>query len=85
MWVRVPPGVPDFMTRERAKELLPIIKAFSEGKIIQYEKDCKWVDCFYQTDISFEHSSTSYRIKPEAETESSSYCCGGECGCTGSD
>jgi hypothetical protein len=67
------------MTRERAKELLPIIQAFIEGKTIQYKRKDVWEDCFYQTDICFEHSSTNYRIKPESETESSSSssCCGG--------
>jgi hypothetical protein len=54
------------MTRERAKELLPIIKAFSEGKIVQYKNfGGEWKDCFYQVDISFDESSEEYRIKPE--------------------
>ena len=50
------------MTREEAKELLPIIQAYVEGKTVQYE--------FY-TDIwkdikepSF-RSDVKYRIKPE--------------------
>jgi hypothetical protein len=53
------------MTKERAKELLPIIKAFSEGEIIQYERDGVWEDCFYQADICFDHVSTNFRIKLE--------------------
>ena len=55
------------MTKERAKELLPIIEAFSEGKTIQYKKNDVWEDCFYQTDISFDRNSTSYRVKPDCE------------------
>lgn len=51
------------MNRERAKELLPIIQAFAEGKEIQYfddelgwiTEDPEWHDCF------------EYRIKPEPE------------------
>lgn len=30
------------MTREEAKNFLPIIKAFAEGKIIQYKYDTGW-------------------------------------------
>ena len=32
------------MTREEAKELLPIIQAFAEGKTIQYEASDGWID-----------------------------------------
>lgn len=50
------------MTRERAKELLPVIQAFAEGKEIQiylgYIK--KWDTI---TDPLFDNST--YRIKPE--------------------
>jgi hypothetical protein len=67
------------MTRERAKELLPIISAYAEGKTIQYKRNDVWTDAFYQTDISFDINSTSYRVKPE-ETNTSSSCCG-HCGC----
>jgi len=49
------------MNRERAKELLPVIQAFAEGKKIQYESpDNVWSDDF-QPDWSF----ARYRIKPE--------------------
>jgi hypothetical protein len=52
------------MTREEAKELLPIIKAYSEGKTIEYS------NCFYESwetnnDISFTGKPDTYRIKPE--------------------
>ena len=32
------------MTREQAKELLPIIQAFAEGKNIQFLSDGEWHD-----------------------------------------
>ena len=52
------------MTREEAKELLPIIQAFAEGKTIQFLDGgkCKWLDV-YETD--FHESPVKYRIKPE--------------------
>ena len=51
------------MTREEAKELWPIIKAFGEGKIIQSQKDTNvWVDMI---DPMFSMSPSEYRIKPE--------------------
>ena len=54
------------MTRDRAKEMLPIIEGFIAGKVIQYRNaQGEWEDCFYQTDMDFDRSSTSYRVKPE--------------------
>lgn len=50
------------MTREEAKELLPIIQAFAEGKTIQLLDGGKWLDV-YETD--FHESPERYRIKPE--------------------
>ena len=50
------------MTREEAKELLPIIQAFAEGKTIQFLDGCKWLDV-HETD--FHESTYKYRIKPE--------------------
>ena len=51
------------MTREQAKELLPIIQAFAEGKTIQYETRDGWIDL----DALYPHSDilSKYRIKPE--------------------
>lgn len=56
------------MRRNEAKELLPIIQAFAEGRPIQYKlKDCKtanWKDItrdFHE----FSPDSFQYRIKPE--------------------
>ena len=50
------------MTREEAKELLPIIQAYAEGKTIQFLDGGKWLDV-YETD--FHQSPDKYRIKPE--------------------
>ena len=55
------------MTREEVKELLPILQAFAEGKILQ-KKDFyangtfKWVDSKDEID---EFGLENYRIKPE--------------------
>ena len=49
------------MTREEAKELLPIIKAFAEGKTIQLFTNGIWEGA---ENPSFEELSR-YRIKPE--------------------
>lgn len=50
------------MIRQEAQELLPIIKAFAEGKIIEVFDDDRWVEIF---DPSFSLSPKYYRIKPE--------------------
>lgn len=54
------------MTREEAKELLPIIKAFAEGKEIQY-RTCsdKWEDIKENERVNFTSPPSDYRIKPE--------------------
>ena len=51
------------MTREEAKELLPIIKAFAEGKTIQYKNKVnpEWEE----TDCPIWAKESKYRIKPE--------------------
>ena len=52
------------MTREEAKEYLPIIQAFAEGKTIQYLDDRGfWNDI--KTCVSFDYNISCYRIKPE--------------------
>ena len=53
------------MTREEAKELLPIIQAFAEGKTIQYKADHgEWTDL--KTDLMCGIAeSFRYRIKPK--------------------
>lgn len=56
------------MTREEAKEILPIIKAFSEGKKILVkdkrlsDAKCNWSEV---DDCSFNMEQFKYRIKPE--------------------
>ena len=52
------------MTREEARDLLPIITAYAEGKPLEYfSKNGIWEDCnapaFYE--------NIKYRIKPEKE------------------
>ena len=50
------------MTREGAKELLPIIQAWAEGKNIQFLSDGEWDDI---DQAGFTCSPDKYRIKPE--------------------
>ena len=49
------------MTREDAKQLLPIIQAFAEGKAIQQTDGYDWYDL---DDPDFMANGNSYRIKP---------------------
>lgn len=56
------------MTREQTKELLPIIKAYAEGKTIQYYYiDAGWADIDPDGTIDFSDYPSNYRIKPEPE------------------
>ncbi len=53
------------MNRQQAKELLPIIQAFAEGKTVQtINENGEWINC---SCINFEFNSSpnSFRIKPE--------------------
>ena len=51
------------MNRKEAAELLPIIKAFSEGKVIQVKQTSgEWISFSH---ISFDGDPKYYRIKPE--------------------
>ena len=51
------------MKRTNAKELLPIIKAYAEGKTIQFfSLEKKWVDREYP---NFDDDPSNYRIKQE--------------------
>ena len=56
------------MTREEAKELLPIIKAFAEGKEIQdkIEGVTDWVDTD-EINFEYEGQKIKHRIKPESQ------------------
>ena len=54
------------MTREEAKELMPVIKAFAEGKEIQYRNSFnEWIDIKKNEGLSFIKTPLDYRIKPE--------------------
>ena len=54
------------MNRNQAKELMPIIHAFAEGKTIQYYDSlidiADWEDC---ENPNFENLTYKFRIKPE--------------------
>lgn len=50
------------MTREEAKELIPIIQAFADGKTIEFFKQGEWMEL---NDPDFMWSAYKYRIKPE--------------------
>ena len=52
------------MNREQAKELLPIIQAFTEGKVIEFRELCNecWMDA---TKPTFDIEKFEYRIKPD--------------------
>ena len=56
------------ITKEEAKELLPIVKALAEGKKIQdkIEGLTGWVDTD-EINLEFEGKKILHRIKPEAE------------------
>ena len=54
------------MTREQAKELLPIIQAYAEGEIIQYKNFLdEWEDIKENEGLSFICPPSDYRIKPD--------------------
>lgn len=54
------------MNRKEAKELIPIIQAFAEGKTIQYYDSlidiADWEDC---ENPNFENLTYKFRIKPD--------------------
>ncbi len=55
------------MTQQQAKELLPIITAFAEKRLIQVRQaDGNWIDsASLSPEIAFTLSPDRYRIKPE--------------------
>jgi hypothetical protein len=53
------------MNRNRAKELLPIIQAFAEGKDIQYRPPSEDRWCDFPSGYGFNDHEGEYRIKPE--------------------
>lgn len=58
------------MKQSEAKDFLPIIKAWSEGKTIQFSPGNgeKWVDC--GSNVDFSSGYVHYRIKPEPRVAS---------------
>ena len=56
------------MNRQQAKELLPIIQAFTEGKTIErkgiLDNESKWCEVLLPT---FNAAISNYRIKPESK------------------
>lgn len=57
------------MTREQAKELLPVIQAFAEGNTIQskFRDKTEWIDIKNGERVSFNTELCDYRIKPESK------------------
>ena len=54
------------MTREQAKEILPIIQAFVDGEKIQYRNYFdEWMDIKENEEVNFISSPSNYRIKPK--------------------
>lgn len=56
------------MDREQAKELLPIIRAFAEGKTIQTKNGAEWINIDDRDDLNIESIvaySDCFRIKPK--------------------
>ena len=51
------------MNRQQAKDLLPIIQAFAEGKTILVQEDIDW--CYLGNESDFNLNPQRYRIKPE--------------------
>ena len=52
------------MTRKEAKEMLPIIQAFAEGKTIEIYDNREWQELIIGN-IKFDCKPSCYRIKPE--------------------
>ena len=55
------------MTREEAKELLPIIQAVAEGKTIQQRVHLGYEDEWIDTNLPLVVIPYNYRIKPEVK------------------
>ena len=58
------------MTREEAKQLLPIIEAYAEGGKIEFkEREGEWLS-FGDMEFGFDKAPENYRIKPEPKSRS---------------
>ena len=56
------------MTRDEVKNLLPILQAFAEGRVIQYKDQGVWRDITTEEGLFIENAFVNvndYRIKPE--------------------
>ena len=54
------------MTREKVKELLPVLAAYANGKTIQYcNPEHHWEDVKSDENLEFSQNATKYRIKSE--------------------
>lgn len=56
------------MKATEIKQLLPIMQAFAEGRIIQVYANDMWIDLRPDQDVSFSANPEDYRIKPEKQT-----------------
>ena len=52
------------MNREKAKEIMPLLQAYTEGKTIQQRIDDEWIDL---ENPCFDNDVYEYRIKPESK------------------
>ena len=57
------------MDIERAKELLPIIQAFAEGKAMQVKNNNVWEDIDDNHNCVFLPEEYEYRIKPNSKPD----------------
>jgi hypothetical protein len=55
------------MKQHNAHLYLPVIEAWSGGRVIQVEDNGVWHDCLPLSDVSFRKDPTRYRIKPEPQ------------------
>lgn len=56
------------MTREKVKELLPVMQAYANGEVIQFCRktpEPHWVDVQSDDLLEFREDASQYRIKPE--------------------
>lgn len=63
------------MTKEQAKEYIPLLRAYAEGKTIQYYDEGKWED---RASLKFSEPQGRYRIKPEQITMAVWFCPGSD-------
>lgn len=52
------------MTSEDANEYLPLVRALSEGRLLQIRMGDKWVDIAPGEEVNFHFAASEYRAKP---------------------